>query len=228
MSLAQLINAMKFPSRRKKVPDDNDDLVKPLLSGPKFQQPLFQEYEYNTNNKVVHGEACTKLFPPPQKRRSAIIRKAARRKSELKRFFGEGELSDDSEYTRFSFCSVGSTERTATLRSLTLASIDEEEEDKSSPSSIASREEAGKGELEDSVVHITTWIVFKLTLVFVVSVASVAFYAVGLTEEFAVESSVVSLTFLGVAGGISAIMAPWVCAKECRLAKSPGKFTMLY
>ena len=218
---------MKFG--RKKAPNKNEnDLVKPLLSNYQFQQPLFQEYEYGNTTATPATQHPTtgttkKLFPPKQKRRSAIIRQSARRKSEIKRFFGEdGMLSDDSDYTRFSFSSIGSTSKTATLRTLTLGSIEEGEE---RSHSTVGMEEDGK---EDRGRHHTLWMVFKMTLVLVISAASVGFYTVAFIEELAVESSVVSLTFLAVAGGIIMIMAPWVCAKEWRLAKSPGELIVCW
>lgn len=131
--------------------------------------------------------------------------------NEIKRLFSE-ELLDGSEYTGFgighSVSSIDSTARTGNV-SYYMASIVEEVDD----------------EVDyDDYVQMTGVAMLKMVLVVSMTLASVAFYAVSFADMFVIETSVASLSVLGVAGGISVLVAPWVCFKEWRLARYPSEY----
>jgi hypothetical protein len=77
---------------------------------------------------------------------------------------------------------------------------------------------------DDDYVKITGISMLKMAMVVAVTTLSVAFYAISFVDLFIVETSMASLGVLGAAGGITLLLAPWVCVKEWGLARYPSKF----
>jgi hypothetical protein len=203
---------MKFQKRKV----ENDDLIKPLLSQMKAEASCSKP-----TSPVMKPEGYKSAFPARYRRRSRVVRQAARRKGQtmdgtvIKRLMGSDVLSDDSTYSDFSIghsvSSIESTERAASYRRFSLPSIKEEYEELDS----------------DDYVRMTGLAMLKMAVVVAVTTASVAFYAISFTDMFVADTAVSSLSILGAAGGISLLLAPWVCVKELRLARYPSKLITL-
>jgi hypothetical protein len=96
----------------------------------------------------------------------------------------------------------------------------------SKPTSPVMKPEGYKS-ANDEYVRMTGLAMLKMSVVVAVTTASVAFYAISFTDMFVADTAVSSLSIIGAAGGISLLLAPWVCVKELRLARYPSKLITL-